>query len=81
MKRRKLGQIILTVAIVMIVASGILTWLGLVDAKDMGGFFVIELILVGVGVFMSKKKRPYLSLNSEYEKRAACRPLFCLLFV
>ncbi len=56
MKRRKLGQIILTAAIVMIVASGILIWLGLVDGKAMGGFFAIELILVGVGVFMSKKK-------------------------
>lgn len=56
MKRRKLGQIILIVAVFMIVASGLLTWLNLVDAKVIGGFFVIALILVGAGAFMSTKK-------------------------
>lgn len=56
MKRRKLGQIMLIVAVIVIVASGIFTWLNLVDTKILSGFFVIALILVGAGVFMSKKK-------------------------
>ncbi len=56
MKRRKLGQMILIIAVLVIVACGILSWLGLVDAKALGGFFLITLILVGAGVFMSKKK-------------------------
>lgn len=55
MKRRKLGQILLIVAVIMIVASGILTWLNLVDAKAIGGLFIIELILAGAGIFMSRK--------------------------
>lgn len=56
MKRRKLGQIMLIVAVIMIVASGILTWLNLVDAKAIGGLFIIALILAEAGVFISKKK-------------------------
>ena len=56
MQRRILGQIALIVAVIMIVACGIFTWLNLFDATAIGGFFVIALILAGAGVFMSKKK-------------------------
>jgi hypothetical protein len=56
MIRIRLGQTMLIIAVIMILASGILTWLNLVDAKAIGGLLIIELILAGAGIFMSKKK-------------------------
>jgi len=56
MQRRRFGQILLVMLVIMIVALAIITWLGLTDAKILGGFFVIILILIGAGVSLSKKK-------------------------
>jgi len=56
MQRRRFGQILLVVLVIMIVALAIITWLGLTDAKILGGFFVIILILIGAGASISKKK-------------------------
>lgn len=56
MQRRRFGQILLVVLVIMIVALAIITWLGLMDAKILGGLFVIILILIGASVSISKKK-------------------------
>lgn len=56
MKRKRFGQILLVALVVIIVVLAIITWLGLMDSKILGGFFVIILILIGAGASISKKK-------------------------
>ena len=56
MKRYLLGQILLLFAILMIIILGALNWLKLIDVKVTGGLFVTALILIGAGIYMSKKK-------------------------
>jgi len=53
---KKTGQIILLIGIIIVMINGILTIFKLVDTNIISGIFVISLILVGIGSYLSKKK-------------------------
>jgi len=53
---KKTGQFILLIGIIIVMINGILTIFKLVDTNIISGIFVISLILVGIGSYLSKKK-------------------------
>jgi len=52
---KKTGQFVLLIGIIIVMINGILTIFKLVDTNIISGIFVISLILVGIGSYLSKK--------------------------
>lgn len=55
MKKRNFGQLMLIVAVIMILISGASIWFNWFDKKITSAAYVIALILIGAGAYLSKR--------------------------